>query len=210
MTKSRTIYLFKGYDPASAGDYVYGRFAETFQPLPGSAITSGSSTTVTEGVSGNAFAAGIGVGDLLYEPTAGTTLLVTAKASDASITVNTAVNWSTARSLQVMKFQSGSTGTSGWVGIGGASRVQLHIEIATLGSASCTFTLETRLSPGVNSSTILTPSAFTATTVSSTTGTSSFADIPITDSAQAFRLGVKVGTDSTDVVSAVLRIEYAA
>jgi hypothetical protein len=202
-----TRRLLYQYDCAASTDFEYGCYSRDFQSVPKAVATSGSSTTVSESPTGAASFNAVGVGDLLYNPATGDTVRVTAKASSAQITVNTAVNWSTGTNIQVQKFQLGQTEADGWVGIGGASRVTLHLEVATLGSASVQFALEVRAGGNITSR-VLTPAALTAITVSSTTGVNSQASILITDGGEAFRLGTLVVTDSTDVVSANLVIEY--
>jgi hypothetical protein len=195
--------LYQDFNPASETDYVYGRFADTYQVVPGGVKTAGSSTTISENATGDASFAAVGVGDLLYNRATGDTVLVTAKASDASITSGTAVNWAANSNVQVRKFQSGQTSADGWIGVGHLSEKVLHIEVEAIASASVTFSIEIK-QPGMAPTTILTPAAFTAASVSSTTGVSSFADIAIPETAHSLRLGVKVGTDGTDIVSASL------
>jgi hypothetical protein len=202
-----TRRLLYQYDCASSTDFEYGRYSRGFQSVPKACKTSGSSTTVSENTTGDATFDAVGVGDLLYNPATGDTVRVTAKASSAQITVSSAVTWAANSNIQVQKFQIGQAETDGWVSIGGASRVTLHLEVATLGSASVQFALEVRAG-GQITSRILTPAALTAATVSSTTGVNSQASILITDGGEAFRLGTLVVTDSTDVVSASLVVEY--
>jgi hypothetical protein len=191
------------YDPSSETDFVYPRLADTFQTLGASATTSGSSTTVSEGSTSNEFANGLGVGDILYNPVTGDTVSVTARASSASITVSSAVNWATHKNIRVRKFSSGQTVNDGWIGCADLTDKVVRLTVATIASASATFTIESKM-PHMAPVTLLTPANFTAITTSATTGVSSFADIAIPETAMAVRVGVKVATDGTDVVSAAL------
>jgi hypothetical protein len=201
--------FFRNFDCSATTDFEFGRFAPSFINVPGSATTSGSSTTVTEGVSGNAFALAIGVGDELYVRSAGDRVLVTAKASNASITISEAKDWSSVVNLQVRKFSSGQGASDGWIPCAGLINKVVHLEVATLASTSAQFCIETR-SSGMNSSRVLTPAAFSAVTVSSTNGSSSFADIAIPEGCEAIRVGVIVVSNGTDVVSAHLYGEQYA
>lgn len=194
--------FFRNVDTASTDattDILFGRYAQQFQNLPGSA-TAAASTTVTEGVSGNAFAQAIGRFDELYNPANGNRVYVTAKASDASITVSSSVTW-TAANLQLRKWQGGQGPDDGWIGVAGLTNKTVHLEVKTLGSTSIAFHVQTRMN-GQNSSRIISPAAITAASVSTTDGSSTILDIPITEGAEALRVGALINTDGTDVFSA--------
>jgi hypothetical protein len=207
MNKTIVRRLLYQYDPADSTDYGYYAYAKDFINVAKGVKTSGSSTTVSENESGDASFVGVGVGDLLYNRSTGDLVRVTAKASNAQVTVSTAVNWPANSNVQVQKLQGGQTESDGWVNITGATKVTLYTEVATIGSASVRFSLETRAGGQITTQ-VLNPSALTAVTVSSTTGVNSTGSFLITEGAEFFRLGTIVVTDSTDIVSAVLVIEY--
>jgi hypothetical protein len=203
MSQVVTRQFYHDYNPASETDFVYGKLADGFRSLPKAVKTSGSSTTVSENTTGDGSFGPLGVGDILYNPANGNTVIVTAKASDAEITVSSTVNWAAGTNIHFRKFMSGQTVDDGWIGCGDLSDKTVRITIDSVASASITATIESRM-PNMPPATLLTPANFTAVSVSSTTGVSSFADIAIPETAQAVRVGLKVGTDGTDVVNAAL------
>jgi hypothetical protein len=198
-----TRQFCQDYNPASETDYVYPRLSDSFRTLPKAVKTAGSSTTISENTTGDGSFAPIVAGSILYNPANGNTVLVASKTSDAEVTSATAVNWAAGTNIQYRHFMSGQTVNDGWIGCGDLSDKNIHIEVEAIASASVTFSIEIK-QPGMSPTTILTPAAFTAVTVSSTTGVSSFADIAIPETAYAVRLGMKVATDGTDSVSAAL------
>jgi hypothetical protein len=206
VIQAKTREFYRAFDPSASTDYFYGRYAEGFINVPNSAKTSGSSTTVVEGSTGNRFADAIGQYDELYVRSTGDRVLVTARASEASITISAAKDWSSIVNLQVRKFQGGQTSTDGWIKVAGWRNKVIHYEILTLGSTSVQFSIETRIA-GMNSSRVLNPAAISAVTVQTTTGTSTVGDIPIPESCEEIRLGVIVVSDGTDVISAAIHGE---
>lgn len=198
QTKVRDFY--RSFDPSASTDYFYGRYASTFVNIPGSMSAAGS-TTVTEGVTGNAFATAINQYDEIYVRSTGDRVRVTAKASNAEITISASKTW-VAVNGQVRSFQGGQTSIDGWIRVDGWRNKTIHYEIATLGSTTIQFSIETRIS-GI-SSRVLNPAAIGAITVQSTTGTSTVGDIPIPEACEEIRLGVIVATDGTDVISAAI------
>lgn len=184
------IDAFKGYDVTTAG-YTYGRFQPQFRSLPKPAKTSGSSTTTVDVTSGDNFASPLAVGDELWEPSGELRRSVTAKASDASITVSSAWDLGTGKHLHYRKFYSGTAATDGWIGVGHLTSKVVILEVATLNATSVTFTIEGRV-PGSSPTTIYSSAAQTAVTVSG--GVNSLAPIEIPESVDAIRIGVKVDT----------------
>jgi hypothetical protein len=97
----------------------------------GSIKTVGSSTTVTENVASTNPFRDILAGDVIQvsrSTTAIDLVVVTAKASDASITVTPAVNWSAGYPWRYWDTQSGTTDADGWISTSGASTVGLHVQ----------------------------------------------------------------------------------
>ena len=80
--------------------------------------TSGSSATVVSNTASSSAFLLVSVGDILVVDTGvGTTQrrIVTAKASDDSLTVNAAVDWSAGYKFGFLKQACGSTATDGWI-----------------------------------------------------------------------------------------------
>jgi hypothetical protein len=197
------VDFFRNHNLASAG-YLYGRFAQQFQSLPKAAKTSGSSATWVDVTSGDNFAAAINVGDELYEPIAGTRVLVIEKASNASITVSAAADLgSSGKNLHVRPFASGTTVTDGWVDCSNLMNKSVSLQVDELAGTSITFTIEGRV-PGSAPMTIYTSAALVADTINSE-GLSNLAPIEIPESISAVRVGAKIDTDSgTNSISARL------
>lgn len=87
--------------------------------------TSGSSTTVTSAVAGSASLSPIVVGDQLSVVSstgAETFRTVTAKASNDSITVSSAVDWTTPVNFRFRKVTCGTDDESGWLPVGDFSQ----------------------------------------------------------------------------------------
>lgn len=108
-------------------------------PIPGPAriATVGSSTTVTESVASTNPFTNVAVGDVLIirAPNSSSappyaTVAVTAKASAASITVDTAVNLSATGGyvFSYLRHACGTTDADGWFAVGGASRVAMTVQ----------------------------------------------------------------------------------
>lgn len=122
----RSAPLFLRYDVTS-GAAIYGAFrgqnGDSFSgsmstPTMARIKTAGSSTTVTEETASTNPFTSIAVGDMLIVAPAGgtqTNLLVTARASAASITVDTAIDLSAGASFRYYRGERGTTATSGWL-----------------------------------------------------------------------------------------------
>lgn len=122
-----TYCTVRGSNPTPFGD-------EPIKVVP-KILTSGSSTTVTEAVSGTNPFASVVVGDVLVIQTptvtdanARTVVAVTAKASAASITVDTAINI-TGNSFGFFHHVCGTTDADGWFAVPtNAGRVGLAVQ----------------------------------------------------------------------------------
>lgn len=133
----KTALMAYNYDVDSA-TLTYVRMVGTNGDPYGSAIsgtgtikTAGSSTTVTENVAGSNPFTNVGVGDVIdVAPTSSThnVVTVTARASAASITVDTAVDWSAGYVWKWWDTQTGTTATDGWVSVSGASTVGITVQ----------------------------------------------------------------------------------
>lgn len=104
-----------------------GTLGPKWGQVPGRVITSGSSTTVTEAVTGEGPFRDLAVGDVLKvcrvlgTGTVCDIVAITAKASSASITVDTAVNWQNGTAGQKAEFRKPSCGQTindGWFSVG--------------------------------------------------------------------------------------------
>jgi len=173
----RTANLFYKYD-IGATSYTYctyaGRGGDPFAaPYPGHDLitTSGSSTTVTEYVASSGPFDVLSVGDILVvftagQPTTPNYRLVTAKASSASITIDTAITLSsTGNSWTYLKQSCGTGSTSGWIPAGSDGGKIITWQVDTINATSIEVTLQGRAG-GVNSN------AQTLFPVTGATGTS--------------------------------------
>lgn len=100
-------------------------------PGPSTVKTTGSSTTVVENVVGALPFTNIEVGDVLAVSRSTTItdlVVVIAKASGASITVDPAINWTGGFAWRYWDTQSGTTSTSGWISVTSASTVGLTVQ----------------------------------------------------------------------------------
>lgn len=98
---------------------------------PGTLDTVGASTTVTENVASTNPFRDIAVGDVIVvqrSTNARDIVVVTAKASDASITVDTSVDWSVGVSWRYIKLQTGTTANDGWISVTGAQAAALTVQ----------------------------------------------------------------------------------
>lgn len=100
----------------------------------GTIKTSGSSTTVTENVASSSPFIDVNVGDVIIvrrvtsTPPQDDIVVVTAKASDASITVDTAVDWSAGFLWRWYKLAAGTASTDGWINVEGAESVAMTVQ----------------------------------------------------------------------------------
>jgi len=98
---------------------------------PGTIKTVGSTTTVTENVASSNPFRDVGVGDVIQVSTSTTTRftrVVVAKASDASITVDTAVDLTAGYSWRWWDTQVGTTINDGWIDVGQMSTVAMTVQ----------------------------------------------------------------------------------
>jgi len=122
---SATVTYFKhvGQNGSPFGGSILG---------PGTIKTTGSSTTVAEAVAGSNPFTDIAVGDVLEVAPIGTSgrrtyLRVDARASAASITVDTAVDLGTGVAWRYWRLQSGTTVNDGWFPVSGATSVTIGV-----------------------------------------------------------------------------------
>jgi hypothetical protein len=144
------------YD-VSAAAYTYcvmkGQNGDPFgEPLigPAQVTTVGSSTTVTEKVASTNPFTNLAVGDMLIVRRGEVTdrVSITAKASAASITVSSAVNWSAGLDFRWLDLNCGTAVTDGWVGVGTFSTVGFTVEWVTKNATSLEFQTECAIGPG--------------------------------------------------------------
>jgi hypothetical protein len=184
-------------------------------PRDGSAFitTSGSSTTVTELVTDSLPFALLSVGDIieLQNDDDGNTpaiRVITAKASGASITVNTAIDISTAgKPFRWRKVSCGTTATSGWIDVGGFLYKKITVHLNQMNATSIDIRWEGRdlsldtnpeyIYPGSNTATGTCPGGTSSsgacnyTAAGIATRTAVEVDVPY----DSVRVGMKVNTD---------------
>ena len=164
--------------------------------------TVGSSTTVTSYTTGtNAFDL-ISVGDLLYVSTSGATpggtddgtrgrmlvLVVTARASADSITVNTAVDLSLGYYFRWRKFTTSTGATSCWIPVKGVTAGNFVVQIDQIQATSIDYQLECKADA---------PTAGIVIVSGPTNKTAAFAGaITFSDPWAFCRMGFKVNTDT--------------
>jgi hypothetical protein len=187
----------------NATSYIYCVTVEGRGPDGQRITTSGSSTTVTA-VTGSPFAL-LGVGDDLVVNNSGTSerRRITAKASDASVTVNSAVDWSNGAAGFPFNFKNitcGTTDEDGWVSATNLTEKEVKVLIETeASSGGVDFSIECRGTGEDDEPAQLV--AFNKTGVTSPT----FAEVvPIPERCDAIRVGMKWGTadGGADSVSA--------
>lgn len=194
--------LFWGYDLDSTS-YKYGKFDEFWSPGEGLLSTAGSSTTVTADTAG-AFK-DVKVGDLLRVLSSAyasggpsfSTVKITAKASNTSITVSSALNLTAAGPWQYLVAEVPDTAaTAGWFNVGGFKSMTIHPTITTVAAAGgIDLTVESKGPAGFIS---------TLYSVNYATATAEL-PIPVGEDVQMLRVGVKggsgfAGTDVIDIV----------
>jgi hypothetical protein len=100
-------------------------------PVSGSGriLTAGSSTTVTSETASAGALAPVVARDVIIVQRGSTTdtAVVTAKASNDSVTVDAAVNWP-GNSYTYLKSTCGTTDNDGWVGVGGGTRIMMTVQ----------------------------------------------------------------------------------
>lgn len=153
---------------------------------PGTIKTTGSSTTVDEAVAGTNPFAEVAVGDLLVIQVGSTVYrrAVTARASAAQITVDTAITlsgnaWSWYRQL------CGTAATDGWFDASAAYQINVVTDVATINAASIDVSIECRA--GGSTTTVGTRAI---------TGTGVYSDILLAVVWEDCRVGYKLTTDS--------------
>lgn len=150
----RSTVLRLRYDVTSTS-YVYGAFLGANGSTFGAPIspsgnnrckTSGSSTTVTEETASTDPFAPVSVGDILQVtiPATGvrTSVVVTAKASAASITVEPAVDLTAGSAFTYLRTSVGTGDTLGWIPVSGDGEKSFSWTIATINATSIQATIQ--------------------------------------------------------------------
>lgn len=142
----------------SAVSYTYcvmeGQRGDPFgEPLMGTSKvkTVGSNTTVTEVTAGSLPFTNLAVGDMLLVRRGEVTdrVSIVAKASGASITVSSAVDWSAELDFRWMDLKCGTAVTDGWVGTGAFHTVALTLEWVTKNATSLGYQTECAIGAGL-------------------------------------------------------------
>lgn len=156
--------------------------------------TVGSNTTVTEFTAGALPFANLAVGDMLMvRRIAGATVVtdrvsITAKASGASITVSSAVDWSATGGLEFswLDLTCGTAAADGWFYVRGFDGVDATVEWNTKNATSLDMQLECKVADG---------SAYTVST-RNLTATGVYQIPLLTGVYDRCRLGMKLNTDT--------------
>jgi hypothetical protein len=148
------------YD-VSAGSYTYcimkGNNGDPYgQSMTGPAQikTTGSSTTVTENVASTNPFTNLNIGDMIEvvrDPVTGVTdrVSITAKASNASVTVSATVNWSNGYNFRWRQLACGTAVTDGWAGTGTFNTACATIEYVTKNATSLDYQVECAIGAGL-------------------------------------------------------------
>lgn len=229
--ETRRAYFVLDYDLDSAS-YIFcamtGTNGSPFgSPIPGSStlVTSGSSTTVTEGVTDALPFALLSVGDVLFignGPDTPVIRRITAKASGASVTVDTAVDLGTAgRQFGWKKTSCGTAASDGWIDVSSFLFKKVTVHLRQMDATSIDIKWEGRdltydtqpeyVYPGSNTATGTCPGGTSSsgacnyTAASEATNNSVEVDIPF----DQLRVGMKINTDDgadttthTEIISA--------
>lgn len=132
-------YFFRSYDLASASAFIYGRCGGP-QGYPAQGKhgiqTTGSSTSITAAVATVYPFAPVNVGDeltIFTPPEVRYTRWVATKVDDQNITVDTAIDLSTATAAWYFTpFRKGSTASDGWHEVSAYRAMTLYFDIPTL------------------------------------------------------------------------------
>ncbi len=166
--------------------YRYGVYGEV-QTGQNYIKTSGSSTTVTEANSGDGTFQAFAAGDLISVKAgadgAWSTRILTAVASAASVTVNSAITLA-GNAWSYRKWYNGTASTDGWFSVRDYSTKSVQWQWVTDNATSATFTLEGRIHGGTGSE--LYTQTFTAV---------GSALIAVPEWCDEIRVGAKIDTD---------------
>jgi hypothetical protein len=200
-----TKQFFKGYDPGAA--YAYGRLGDASgQPVQGrnGVETAGASATVTA-TNGTPFDP-VTVGSIIVfcspRPDGKIVRTVTAKASGASITVDSAVTLSAGTAFFFWPFKSGTSVDDGWHNVNAWSKMTVFIDVTTLASTTIEANIEVGGGPfsaPVQANTTPTATSGTVTVSINAVGRRA---IEVLTEAQSLRVGLRVtGGPAVDAVS---------
>ena len=169
-----------------------GLNGDPFEPMLGTGRieTSGSSTTVTAETAGDVPFAPVSVGDLLLISYGGTTYrrLVTARASDTSITINAAID-TTGATWSWYKAACGATAADGWIGASSAWAMTFEVAVTTINATSIGYIVECRIGG-------LAGAQMAASTITTATTAQYSFNSQTAGSWDECRLGLKVNTDT--------------
>ncbi len=203
--EQKNFYL--NYD-LGATTLVYGRVVGRFdQGRLGAVSTVGSSTTLTSTVAGTKVFAAVIVGDLLEFTLPGTAVVgarrrVTAKASDESLTLSSAIDLSAGcTAWNHLPYREGTAVTDGWHNVESAYRRAVKVDIATLNAAGgLDISIECRGREDLTAPAVVLTKNYAAATSDI---------IEVTEPSQSIRVGVKgnSGFAGTDDISIGLLLE---
>lgn len=206
----------KAYDLDSAS-YIFcnvtGQLGDPWgPPIPGLSpiATSGPSTTVVEVTASSLPFANLGVGDIIFTTDstgAAAIRAITAKASGASITVDSAINLGTSTPFSWKKLTCGTTAESGWISVQGWLYKKVSVHLNQMDATSIDIKWECRdrtidtqpeyVYPGSSTASGVCPGGTSAsgacnyTAASIATRTSVEVDVPY----DQCRVGMKINTD---------------
>lgn len=184
-------HLFRQYD-IEATSYTYGTLSDLLQ-APKYLKTSGSSTTVSENTAGEAVFDGFGVGDVLYVNVDGTWTarpITSVAGAPTSVTVATAVDWSSGKAFYFRRFTTGTAAGSGWFPVADFAEKSVNVELATIGATSIDVSIEGRINATATASVLYSKNYLAATAPA--------ADIfAIGEHVTEIRVGFKANTPGT-------------
>jgi hypothetical protein len=177
--------FYKSFDPGAA--YTYGRLSQWLIPGKYGIQTSGASTTVSA-TNGSPFSP-VTVGSRIVPytppdiPGPGTSVerTVTAKASDTSITVDSAITLAAGTNWGFYHFKSGTTDADGWHNVANLSAITVYVDLEALAGTS----VDVQIQAGGGQYSV--PVTISTTNIAAAGETS----ISITQVVQSLRIGVK-------------------
>lgn len=216
--KSRVrVSLGSDYD-LDSGSYIYistsgeqGKVLAEARRVPIKVKTVGSSTTVAAATASTNPFLGVVVGDELYFNMAGLEVsrYITAKASDDSVTVDTAIDLTTddttGETFSWRKFAAGSAATDGWVPMAGFDTATFLVQLKQSDGGSIDVRIECENTMGPATSQVL-PFAVENHTAYGCPAECDSYTIAAASQYDRCRLGMKINTDSSDAGANIEKI----
>lgn len=196
---------YRGFDPGAA--YAYGRLGRPDgQPTRGrnGVQTAGASTTVTA-TDGTPFDP-VTVGSVIVfqspRPDGKIIRIVTAKASGASITVDSAVTLAAGTAFFFYLFKQGTADTDGWHLVNDLAEISVYFDVTVLGSTTIEANIELGGGPFSAPVQAITNPAAVSATVSVSISAVGRRVVEVLNVTQSLRVGLRVtGGPAVDAVT---------